>query len=130
MNNNEELTLTQRILVRAAELASIKENWCKGWLEDNNGRYCMLGAIRRATKDVTGSCSGSIDWWERGPTGEVVTIIAKQVPRADIVSVHKIHRYNDDIGRTHEEVKAVFCAAVKEELGYDPTVSNDDTAAE
>lgn len=119
VNNTSDtsgLTLAQRILVRATELIGIKENWIKGsgFSNDKLDRYCALGAIRKAALIEAGlpvsqySFSGMSDATSSA-IRDVDTIVRSQLTKA-------IHTYNDYPATTHEDIKAVFCRAVKKEL--------------
>ena len=125
---SEELTLTQRILVRASELVSNPSAWikrsCFGQKVSKDGmmadleKYCALGAIYRASSELTGSPINVDGAFHRQPwyvaACPVIDKVAQQIEPHG--SVHEVHRFNDRPSTTHEQVKDIFCKAVKEEL--------------
>ena len=101
---DDTLTLEQRILVRAAELINIRENWIKGAYHEG-ARYCAVGAIELAAKETGCVCNGKI--------GSVKYRVKKHIPNDG----QCIEDFNDDPLTTYEDVKELFCKAVKAELG-------------
>lgn len=127
----ENRTLTQRILARATELISIKENWIKGAMFNAaHDKYCALGAIVLATKEITGSttsCSNAF-WY----TDPVVAPVIKRLGcgKSDGIEsrTHNLHRFNDNRDTQHKDVKNLFCKALKKELEDGPDASDNNPA--
>ena len=100
--------------MRATELIRVKHRWIKGTAFSGrlpNGdyaSYCSLGAIHMASCEVTGvPCT-------TGSTPHYDATVEALMRHANISSVPS---WNDNPERTHEEVVAAFCTAVKKELG-------------
>lgn len=119
----KKLTLTQRVLVRAAELISKKEKWIKGNsfrrpvsepLGDPFDRYCAVGAVNKAAAIETGARNpNQLDQEGREACSAAWNILQGKSPRFNLIG------YNDDHRTTHEDIKKVFCDAVKSEIGDD-----------
>ena len=101
---DDTLTPEQRVLVRAAELINIRENWIKGSYRDG-ARYCAVGAIEKAANEIGHAYDNDVR--------TVKGMVRKHVPKEG----WGIEDYNDDPLTTYEEVKELFCKSVKAELG-------------
>lgn len=123
---NGELTLTQRILVRAAELIRKPNGWCKyRWYAKTaqGEQVCMLGAIGKATTELTGiqhinmSAPAPQAQAYQAHIDRVVNLVAPHLPKARLGGRNALSSFNDDPATTQEQVHTVFCQAVKQELG-------------
>lgn len=136
---SNELTLTQRILIRATELIKVKDAWIRddffGYTHDpehgyvtgtNNDKYCALGAIYRAASEVTGYSlnhdeSYSDARWKVAAAPVIKRVALTIDPECGVVSEagasEVVFTYNDEDAENQEAVVNVFCTALKEELG-------------
>ena len=85
------------LLIAARKLIEKRENWCQRSFEDGKAR-CMYGAILQASLGM-GNDSPVFRAAEK--------YLCRQVHNGAIVS------FNDDRGRKHAEVLAVFDAAIE-----------------
>ena len=123
---HSELTLKQRILIRAAELIGRPQGWCKRQWYDNE-RVCMLGAIGRATTELTGlKHSNRVteilvlrDAYGNTFNENVDSVVDLVAPFSPIRVRGRsaLVAFNDAPNTTQEQVREVFCKAVKKELG-------------
>lgn len=111
IDTTQELTLTQMILLRATELINVKENWIKGVGyarkgDDPCGRYCALGALDKAYRELCGNESLLL-------YTEVYKAVLKHLPPGYV----GIESYNDASTTTHDDIKELFCRTLHDELG-------------
>ena len=126
----QELTLVQRVLVRATELIKVKENWIKRKAfervgDDPFAKYCSLGALNKATYDTLHM---SMKPGGRSPRENecVSELYDKSVIAFERhVGLTCTSTWNDSPERKHEEVVHAFCTAVKKELGDGTDTSTD-----
>ena len=119
-----ELTLTQKILVRATELIGRPNGWCKlHWYRQTAtvDQVCMLGAIGKATTELTGLKLRAGDTVNTQAFNtlidSVVELVAPFSPMKQLGGRSALSSFNDNHATTQEQVKDVFCKAVKKELG-------------
>ena len=110
----------QNVLVRAAELIGIKENWIQGQGfntkdGDRHGSYCAMGALHRAAVELGYACYGASSNASNEAIEAVVRKLNKLCPEAT-----SIPQFNDHIA-DHAAIKALFCETVKAEVTDDGT---------
>ena len=112
-----ELTLTQRVLIRAAKLISIKENWIQGSSfrtknGDPYGSYCSLGALYRAAHEELGvpmQIGGKNRVVERAYINSLRMLRQRRGKEG-------IAAFNDAPSTTYDDVKNLFCKTVRAAL--------------
>jgi hypothetical protein len=85
---------TSQVLYKAADVLGAL-GWCQGRLQDEEGRVCAYGAIKVA-----------LDADPFGYAGSHAITAAFAFNRAN--GTTSITTYNDELGRTKEEVQAAF----------------------
>ena len=115
---DDTLTLEQKVLVRASELIAVGENWIQGsyFVGENKENYCAVGAIIKASEEVIPRGSFGPHTTDKRDTirQAVERMVYNHVPYEEY---HCIEEFNDDADTTYDDVKDVFCKAVKAALG-------------
>jgi hypothetical protein len=82
-----------KMILKAADWLE-EHGWCQGWMDDDRGRSCAMGAVWNVTKDM-----------------KIYVVAARRIGRAasiDYGSPSSVVRWNDKPGRTAEEVMAIM----------------------
>ena len=109
-----KLTPTQQdLLLKATELIGRKERWIKHYAfrpshGEPNGSYCAVGAVFKAKKEHT-----VMELLTDSDCCEVINALCSAAPNGSIVI------YNDSPSTSHNDIKAVFCKAVRDYVDKD-----------
>ena len=121
-----DLTVHQRIILRAAELISVEENWIKGKAfraksGDLYGNYCSLGALYKAAGEVCGVITSEVGNSSQALMAytNAVSWFSRLVPEhyrdyySGSYKERPIHTWNDASTTKYSDVKQAFCKAAK-----------------
>lgn len=92
----KKLQSTAAVLLGAAEYLRDR-GWCQGTMADINGRVCLLGALAQSSIGV-----------DRSVREDAEFTVACQLGFDSATPFWKITRWNDERGRTRDEVIAVL----------------------
>ena len=143
-HNDKDLTMTQRILIRANELIKVEGAWIRDdffsvkitesesdedyeetYTEELDiNKYCALGAVYRAASECTGHplVSDQQIQFNKQPWYPAAVPVAERLanqinPDAYLEGpLETVYKYNDDEAESQADVVGIFCSALKEEL--------------
>jgi hypothetical protein len=84
-----------KVLIKARDYL-VEHGWCQGAMENRSGQVCIFGAVY-----IVGEFNSSVD-----PTFSRVMFALKNITK------DSAQRWNDEPGRTQEEVVSLFDQAI------------------